>query len=130
MFADVEKLVIAWLAASFPDAYPCAETPADPVFTECLPIIEVTRIGGSDTDQGAVDQATIDVECYAADRNAASVLADNVRAALRNQMPGFRGIEGSVLAVDTLSAPAWRPYDNTDVRRFGATYRITVHALT
>lgn len=129
MFADVEKLLIAWLPAVFPDAYPCAETPADPEFTQSLPIIEVTRIGGDDTVHG-VDRATVDVECYGVDRNAASVLAANVRTALRKQLPGFTGAEGTVARVETISAPAWRPYDNTDVRRFGGTYRITVHALT
>ena len=32
-------------------------------------------------------------------------------------------------AVSTINAPRWVPYDNTDLRRFVASYRITVRSV-
>jgi hypothetical protein len=92
---------------------------------QILPLGQVNRIGGGD-DVVTIDRANVDVDTYAGTRAAALALSERVREELRLRLPGVvvGGVE--VCRVDTLSGPAWRPYDDTtNVRRFGATYQIT-----
>lgn len=124
--ADVEAVLVAFLTAQFPGVKVCAELPA----TLPAKVIQVERIGGPDTTL-SIDQATVDVECYAnggtQGRVDANALAYQVRDALRVTIRGYTALGATVQNVATISGPAWRPDANTTIRRVGATYQVTVH---
>jgi hypothetical protein len=123
---SAEPFVRSWLAAQFPTARVVTETPAN--LADVLPVIEVTRFGGSD-EVIVLDSANIDVDVYAATRDAARTLGEQVRTALRLHLPGYASAGAAVQSVTTISAPRWVPYDNTSLRRFNAAYRITIHSI-
>lgn len=126
-YADVELLVTSWLANA--SSTRCVtELPAQIT----VPIIRVTRIGGPDVAPN-LELAVVDIDCFAPpkngnpDRAGAAGLASKVRGLLRYQLVG-RALNGaSVARVDTVSGPSWRPWDNTDLRRMGAIYQLTIH---
>lgn len=123
VYADVERLLVAFLPGQLGGVRVLTELPAN--LADVLPVVAVLRLGGTDASV-AFDVATVDVDVYAASRAAASALAEQVRRALRFALPHTAGVRH----VQTLSAPAWRPYDNTALRRFGATYQLTVQATS
>lgn len=129
---SAEPFIRTWLATQFPSpTRVVTETPAD---LGTAPTIQVTRIGGSDTFL-TVDAANIDVDTFDDDhdgksaRENARTLAEQVRTALRLHFPGYSLNGAAVQSVSTISAPRWVPYDNTSLRRFVASYRITIHSI-
>ena len=124
-FVAAESLIHNWLATHFSPTRVVTELPAN--LATQVPIIQVTRFGGSD-DLPVIDHAHVDVDTFAATRDASRALAEQVRAALRFQMPGYASSGYAVQSVTTISAPRWVPYDDTGLRRFVASYRITIHS--
>lgn len=124
---DVEAGVAGWLRAAYAGVGLRVVTEVPANLAEVLPLTQVTRIGGADTAV-VLDLATVDFDFWAADRAAARALALDVHVRLRFALPGAAIPGGVVCRVDTLTAPAWRPWNNTAVRRFGASYQITVQA--
>lgn len=127
VLVDAELFVRDWLGIRFPDARLCTETPAN--LASVLPCIKVERIGGSDSENVRLDDAILDVEYFAATRDDARKGAEEVRYALRNEMPGDFISGAAVQYVRTSVAPSWAPYDNTSLRRFVATYLIRLHTV-
>lgn len=123
-YGDVEAITVAWLAAQFDGVRVCTETPA----TLPAQVIQVVRFGGG-RPSIPYDVATVDVDCYAADRAASKQLAEQVAHALVFDLPGYRAGTTAVLSVECLSAPSWAPWDNTTVRRTTAAYQIRTHNL-
>ena len=124
MSADVELLLVTAAAAQFPSARVCTELPA----VISGPVIQIERIGGPDLVP-SIDDAVVDVECFDTTRAAANALAVQVRDWLRLTLPGYRDTtqHAAVVSVSTTQGLGWRPYENTNVRRVGATYTVTVH---
>lgn len=123
---DVEALLTGWLASTL-SVRTVTDLPDN--LADVLPVVQVVRIGGADDDNlTRFDAATVDVDCYDVDRASASNLAGRARDALRITLPGLTVGAGTVTKVQTITAPSWRPYDNTALRRFGATYRLTVRS--
>lgn len=123
---SAETFVRTWLAAQFPAPIRVVtELPAD---LGAVQTIQVTRFGGSD-DFLTLDAANIDVDTFAATRDASRTLAEQVRTALRLHLPGYATGGAGVQSVSTISAPRSVPYDNTNLRRFVASYRITIHSI-
>lgn len=121
---DVEALLIGWLRSTL-DVRALTDLPAD--LADTLPVVQVTRIGGPDDDNNPnFDAPTVAVDCYAADRAGAITLAAAVKAALRGSLPGQTIGTSTVTKVQTVTGPSWRPYDNTELRRFGATYALHI----
>jgi hypothetical protein len=119
-------LVRGWLATQFPSPIRVVtELPADLAATQ---VIQVTRFGGSD-DFITLDAANVDIDVFAATRDASRTLAEQVRTAVRLHLPGYATGGAAVQSVTTISAPRWVPYDNTNLRRFVASYRITIHSI-
>ncbi len=92
-----------------------------------LPIAVVARFGGG-YDGLALDEATLDVDWYAATRDGAVSLSGAGHlylVRLRNVTFG----EGHVITrVAAQTSPLRRPYDSKNqVHRFGAAYRVLVH---
>ena len=142
MYPSVPLLLVTWLADRFPDARVATDLPGDLI--DQLPVITVRRFGGSDSVH-SLDNANCDVDVWAASLEEADDLAAEVRVALRLEISGSLitvGPRSGVIArVETLSGPSERPttWGGTsgskgtgtslmDVRRIGASYRITVHS--
>jgi hypothetical protein len=97
-------------------------------------VVQVTRFGGGD-DSLTLDRANVDIDCYVGpdsdgnpDRAAARLLAERVRKAMRVDL-AHRTIAGVIVGrVDTVTGPSERPYDDTSLRRFGASYAVTTHS--
>ncbi len=134
--AEVEPLLRHWLAGHFGAGYRVVtELPAElGVVVAATPLILVTRFGGSD-ELLVLDDANVDVDTFdvahdgSTARENARTLAERVRSALRFTLIGASQDNGFVAAVSTINAPRWVPYDNTDLRRFVASYRITVRSV-
>jgi hypothetical protein len=124
MFADIEPLLVGWFTARFPDARAVTELPGD--ISSGL-FLQVTRIGGLDDDW--IDHPRVDLDCYGQTRAAARRFALQVQKAVLFDLPGYTGPDGTVLASSTAGGVAWRPYDNTNVRRFGLTVDLDVKTL-
>lgn len=124
-YVDVERLLVPWLGSQI-NCRVVTDLPAN--LERQVPLLQIQRVGGADTRPG-LDFAGLDVDAYGPDRAAAVELAEQTRHALRFRLPGTQ-IGGAVFTrVDTTEAPSFRPYDNTDLRRFGATYRVIVHIV-
>lgn len=130
---DSELLVRDWLASTFSDAHVVTEMPKDITLLNYLPLLHVGRFGGTNSRPG-LDRAVIDVDSFADatvgqvldGRNDARKLAERVRDAILRTLPGYVINGATVTGVATVSAPTFRPYDNTSVRRYGATYAVFV----
>jgi hypothetical protein len=125
METDEEKVVTDWLQGKFPDAFCCTETPAD--MASVLPVIRVLSLGGPNTKL-AMGRPAVSIACYHVDRVSAKTLAKQIFQAMRFEMPGYQpGMGTTVNRVNTISGPAWRPYDNTNLRCFGMTLQLVIH---
>jgi len=123
-FVDVEALLLAFFGLTIPSARSLTITPSD--LEGQLPVIQINRIGGGDTVP-SLDRCLVDVEAYDKLRPDAKSLAAQIRSALRYKAPGFSALGASITDVVTSSAPAERPYKNTNLFRIGATYEIGLH---
>ena len=130
-YADVELLLTVWLADIL-DIRCVTDLPA--ALGEAVPLLQVVRVGGADR-QITLDEADVDIDAYVGpddagnpDRAGARELAEQARQAVRYQLPGVVFTDAVVARTQTIVAPAWRPYDNTALRRFGGSYRLTLHS--
>jgi hypothetical protein len=126
MWADVEVELVAVLTARLGVRH---LTDLPPNLTEMLPVNQVQRVGGDD-DGFRLDRALVDVDSYAATRAAASDLARRTREELVLRLRGAKTDTVVFGRIATVSAPAWRPYENTALRRMGATYEIYLHPVS
>lgn len=125
MWPDVEAELNAWLEAQLSVVH-VTDLPAN--LTDILPVNQVQRIGGDD-DSIRLDRALVTVDSYAADRVGASLLARQTRDKLVVTLRGVQTTAAVFGRVSTISAPAWRPYENPALRRMGATYEIFFHPV-
>lgn len=125
MWPDVEAELNAWLEAQLSVVH-LTDLPSN--LTDILPVNQVTRVGGDD-DSIRLDRALVTVDSYAADRAAASLLARQTRDKLVVSLRGVQTTAAVFGRVSTISAPAWRPYENPALRRMGATYEIYFHPV-
>jgi len=124
-YADVERLLVGWLGEQC-NCRVVTDLPAD--LEKWVPLLQIQRIGGSDPRPG-LDIVGLDVDAYGPDRGSAIELAEDARHALRFELPGTQLENAVITRVDTTEAPSYRPYDNTELRRFGGTYRVIVHIV-
>jgi hypothetical protein len=137
-FVAAESVLRTWLAGHFAGVRVVTELPA--ALETVLPLIEVERIGGVSDAPAPLDRPRMDIWCYATGtaagvvpaisaRHAARDLAEQVRSALLYDLPGKSAAGGFVATVTEQQAPVWRPFDNTDVRRFQATYTLAIRSI-
>lgn len=128
VYADTEQLLVGWA----PTVIPCralTETPADlETVLDTTAVVRVTRIGGSSAV--GIDEPLVDFDCFALTRTAAKAFAIQLASAVDLQLSGYFNQYGTVNAVVMVSGPSWRPWENTNIRRFGFTARLTVHTRT
>lgn len=131
MTADVEALVVTWLAARLGSVRVVAELP--PRFEETLPVVQITSLPGPKTarpwsgEQPLLWSPRIDVDVYAATRAAAFDLAAEISQQL-HALPGQPSEWGFASTVDEVAGPSWRPDYNSNVRRVGMTVQLTIRA--
>ncbi len=125
MWPDVEAELVAWMTAAI-DVRHLTDLPANLV--DALPLNQLQRIGGDD-DGLRLDRALVSVDSFAATRQAAWQLALETRYQLLFNLRGAKTANAVFSRVATIAAPAWRPYENTGLRRVGATYEIYCHPV-
>jgi hypothetical protein len=124
---DIEVVLVAALGAEFTDATVSTETGND--LLSLLPFIQVARAAGDD-DGFRLDRPLVDIDVYAATRVAANTLALQVRTFILRTLRGSV-TNGAVFGhTGTVSAPSNRPYENTGLRRTGATYELFFHPVS
>ncbi|KOU62039.1 hypothetical protein ADK57_25715 [Streptomyces sp. MMG1533] len=123
---DIEAELVAWLASGL-DVRVLTDLPAD--LGEVLPVIQIQRTGGGD-DGLRLDRAFVDIDVYAASRQAASQLMSQTRSLLLTQLRGAVTAAAVFTSARTIAAPTWRPYENPNLRRFGATFEIFCHPVS
>jgi hypothetical protein len=124
---DIEVELIGWLRDRNPSAVIRDELDND-LLSE-LPTVQVQRAAGDD-DGFRLDRPLVDIDVYAATRSAAADLSAVIRGQLLTQLRGSATDRAVYGLVRTVSAPSWRPYENTAVRRHGATYEIFFHPVS
>lgn len=130
-YVDVEQLLIGWLAATT-DLRVVAELPV--AITD--PTVQINAIGG--VEEGpAHDRASVDVDVFVPadsdgepDLETAQDLAQWIRALILRQLPGYTAVVGPVAATvirtSGLTRPVRRPFDESGLRRIGASYSLLV----
>lgn len=126
-WVNVEAVLVAFLGDVL--GGPVVTTELGNDLLEDLPVVQVQRVGGDD-DGLRLDRALVDVDVYAPGRGQAADLSEQIRAALLHTLRGSTTATATVGRVATVSAPAWRPYENTSLRRCGATYEIYLHPVS
>lgn len=123
---DVEAELVAWLTDQL-DERTLTDLPANLV--DALPVVQIQRVGGGD-DGVRLDRAFVAVDVYAVSRQAASTLMGQTRSLLLTGLRGTVTTAAVFTSARTISAPAWRPYENPGLRRFGATFEIFCHPVS
>ncbi|MFJ8016244.1 hypothetical protein [Streptomyces sp. NPDC096339] len=123
---DVELLVIQWLQAQLGSGVVVRDELDSNLLSE-LPTVQVERVAAGDDDGFRIDRACIDIDVYTATRSASIALSLQIRGLLLTQLPGSTTGGAVVGRVQTVTAPGARPYENTGLRRVGATYQLYSH---
>lgn len=128
-YADVEKLLVAWLPTVVtPKPRVGVATPADPNGTHSwLPFIRVQRVGGP--GRLGIDRPRVVLDFFATDYGAVADLAASARWAMEVPILGLSTPDGAVIAAQTDSAPSWVPYDDVNVTRFSSHHSLVVHSM-
>ncbi|MER5613303.1 hypothetical protein [Streptomyces sp. NPDC002215] len=125
---DIELELIGWLQPRLGTDVVVRDE-LDNHLLEELPTVQVEVVGGDD-DGLRLDRALVDISTYAATRATATALAATVHGLLLEQLPGSSTTAAVFGAVRALTRPVVRPYENTALRRVGATYQIHSHPVT
>ncbi|CUW31788.1 MULTISPECIES: hypothetical protein [Streptomyces] len=94
-----------------------------------LPTVQVQVVGGGD-DGIRLDRPFVDIDIYDATRADAIALAAAIRGWILTQLRGSVTERAVFGRTGTISRPAVRPYENTALRRVGATYEIYCHPVS
>jgi hypothetical protein len=124
---DIELELIGWTQARV-DPSVVVRDELDNLLLEELPTVQIQVVGGDD-DGVRLDRALIDVDVYAATRADAIALAATVHTLYLTQLRGSATENAVFGLVRAITRPAVRPYENTALRRVGATYEIYSHPV-
>ncbi|MEU4154699.1 hypothetical protein [Streptomyces antimycoticus] len=124
---DVELELIRRATARFPSAVVRDEL--DNALGDELPTIQIQVVGGGD-DGIRLDRVLVDIDVYHSTRAAAIALAAEVRAWVLGELRSSVSVTAVIGRTGTISRPAVRPYENTRLRRVGATYEIYCHPVS
>lgn len=125
---DIELELITRAAARFPDAVVRDEL--DNNLLGELPTIQIQQIPGGDDDGLKLGRMLVDIDVYAATRAAAISLAHEVHAWVTGELRSTASDTAVIGRTGGLTLPAPRPYENTGLRRVGATYVIFCHPVS
>jgi hypothetical protein len=125
---DVELELIGWLQARLGKDVVVRDE-LDNSLLEELPTVQVQVVGGDD-DGFRLDRPLVDVDVYHSTRGEAIALSATVQGLLLGELRGSVTERAVFGRVATVSRPAVRPYENTSLRRVGATYEIYCHPVS
>lgn len=125
---DIELELISRGTARFPDAVVRDEL--DNNLADELPTIQIQQIPGGDDDGLKVSRPLVDIDVYAANRADAIALAREVHDWVTRELRGSTSDTAVIGLTKGLTLPAPRPYENTALRRVGATYAIFCHPVS
>jgi hypothetical protein len=94
--------------------------------TLVVPVLVVARIGGNDRTI-TLDQPRVAIDAYASDEDAAEVLGETVRTAMRTKARGFMHGGAVIGDVATFSGPQLLPWNAPNVFKVGSSYQLVVH---
>lgn len=130
-FPNIEHALYRTFERDMPDIFEVddprmgSEFP-DEVTDDLLPFVRVERIGGPRTRLN--DHPLVDIDVLARTRDDARSLAERISTLLFSYpgmvVVGSRGVKFD--SVDNPRTPARVPFDDDTVRRYGATYQISV----
>jgi hypothetical protein len=124
---DIELELIVWTRARVASGVVVRDE-LDNNLTAELPTVQIEAVGGDD-DGIRLDRALVDVNVYAATRAEAIALAAHLHGLYLTELRGSATDNAVFGLVSTVSRPAIRPYENTELRRVGATYAIHSHPV-
>ncbi|MER7623950.1 hypothetical protein [Streptomyces sp. NPDC126503] len=123
---DIELELIQWLQAKTGPGV-IVRDELDNRLLEELPTVQVQRLPAGGDDGFRLDRALVDIDVYHSTRGAATALAAQIRGWLLTELPGTHTGTAVFGRVTSSPPPAVRPYENTALRRVGATYQIYSH---
>ncbi|MEH0417793.1 hypothetical protein [Streptomyces sp. B21-083] len=126
---DVELEVMVWLRARLDSSVAVRDELDNNLLNE-LPTVQVQRIPAGGDDGIRLDRAFVDIDVYAATRPAAIALSATVRGLLLAELRGTVTDNAVFCRIGTITPPAQRDYENTALRRVGATYEIYSHPVS
>ena len=128
MAADIERLLTAYVEAQL-NVRAVAELPADLSTPVNLPIIHIEEVPGPGWSIPTVEVCDVDVDVYQVGRQASRELAEQARALVMG-MAGlvFEDRLTVVSKVETARKPTLLPYDDSEIRRMGGSYRFHLHS--
>lgn len=94
-----------------------------------LPTVSV-QVAGGDDDGFRMDRPFVDIDVYHSTRADAIALAATIRGWVLTRLRGSVTEHAVFGLTGTISRPAVRPYENTALRRVGATYEIYCHPVS
>jgi hypothetical protein len=125
---DIELELITRATDRFPDAVVRDEL--DNNLLNELPTIQINQIPGGDDDGIRLARMLVDIDVYAATRANAIILARDVHQWVTGELRGSSTESLVIGRTGALTLPAVRPYENTALRRVGATYEIFCHPVS
>ena len=127
-YPSVDEVLAAWLPEVVDGVRTWTTDDLLPTsLTYLLPLVQIVTYSGADHTVG-IDDASVDVDVYAPTRVVALEVAEQIRVVVRTQLVGVVG-GVTVSYTRTVQRPTSRPYDNTSIRRVGASYMIRTHAV-
>lgn len=128
-YGDIEKLLLDWAEPLWPGIALNNELPYN--LTYQTDLLVISRLGGPMGAVPGMDTPMIDVDVFAVGRDRAKALAIEVTTAVRHRLTGVALSDNAtrVKAVRSVAGVALRAWDNTDLRRFGATFALTTQTL-
>ncbi|MFF7147459.1 hypothetical protein ACFZAO_05220 [Streptomyces griseoaurantiacus] len=124
---DIELELIGRGTARFPAAVVRDEL--DNRLLEELPTIQIQQVSAGSEDGLRLARMLVDIDVYAATRADAIGLAGEVHAWVTRELRGSASATAVIGRTAALALPATRPYENTALRRVGATYEIYCHPV-
>lgn len=125
---DIELELIDWTQAKLGSTVVVRDE-LDNNLADELPTVQIEVVGGDD-DGIRLDRALVDVNVYAATRAGAIALAAQIHGLYLTELRGSQTTNAVFGLIAAVSRPAARPYENTALRRVGATYAIHSHPVS
>ena len=125
---DIELELIRRATARFPDAVVRDEL--DNNLLAELPTIQIQQVPAGSDDGLRLARMLVDIDIYAATRADAITLAREVHDWVTRELRGSTSSTAVIGGTGAITLPAARPYENTSLRRVGATYEIYCHPVS
>lgn len=123
MFPDIELVLVTYLQAQNLGRV-VTELPAD--LKNAAPVIQVARVTGGD-DSFRLDGPVVDIDTFATTRAASWALSQQILTLLKTDLRGKVVANAVVTKAATIAGPRWLAFDDTNVRRYSASYQLFAH---